>query len=65
MLAEGLGCKRSTEDPGGILRDEWGGVDTKGDEVTVVNDWADMRVGEMTDDTGEKAGAELEGWGPL
>jgi hypothetical protein len=40
-------------------------VDAKGDEVTVVNDWADVSAGETADDTGERAGAELEGWGPL
>lgn len=61
----GLGCKRSLDDVGGILRDESGGVDVKGDEITVVNDWADMSAGETRDDTGERAGAELEGWGPL
>ena len=47
------------------MGDESGGVDVKGDEITVVNDWADMSAGETRDDTGERAGAELEGWGPL
>jgi hypothetical protein len=49
----------------GIFRDEFGGVDGKGDEITVVNDWADMSEGETADDTGEKVGAELGGWGTL
>jgi hypothetical protein len=40
-------------------------VEAWDDEVTVVNDWADVSSGEITDDTGEKAGVELEGWGPL
>jgi len=48
---------------GGILRDELGGV--KGDEMTVVNDWADVSAGETTGGTGGKAGAEVEDWGPL
>lgn len=39
-------------------------MDVKGDEVTVVNDWADVSAGEMADDAGERAGAELESWGP-
>lgn len=47
----------------GILRDDLG--DAKGDEVTVVNDCADVSAGETTDGTGEKAGAEPEGWDPL
>ena len=60
-----MGCKRSPGDIEGILRDELGGVDAKGGEVTVVSDWADVSAGEMTDGTGEKAGVELESWGPL
>jgi len=47
---------------GGILIDKSGGVEAKGDEITVVNDCADMSAGETRDDTGERAGAEL---GPL
>ena len=54
----GMGCKRSLDDVGGISGDESGGVYVKGDEITVVNDWADMSAG-------ERAGAELEAWGPL
>ena len=60
-----LGCKRSPDDVGGIWGDESGGVDVKGDETTVVNDWADMSAGETRDEIGERAGAELGGWGPL
>ena len=41
------------------MRDELGGV--KGDEITVVNDWADVSAGETTDGTEEKAGTEVEG----
>ena len=40
-------------------------MDAKGDDVTVVNDWADVSAGETTDGTREKAGVELEGWDPL
>jgi len=60
-----VGCKRSPGDVEGILRDELGGMDAKGDEVTVVKDWADVGAGETTDGTREKAGIEPEGWGPL
>ena len=33
-----MGCKRSPDDGGGILRDGLGGVGVKGDGVTVTND---------------------------
>lgn len=48
-----------------MLRDELRGVEVWDDEMTVVNDWADVSAGETTDNTGEKAGVEVEDWGPL
>lgn len=57
MFAGRLGCKRSPDDVGGILRDVLEGVGVKGDGVTVVNDWVDIGGG-------ERAGAEVEGWDP-
>lgn len=50
---------------GGILREELGGANAEGDEVTVVYDWAEVSAGETVENGGDRAGAELEVCGPL